>query len=222
MNTAILIPARLASTRFPEKMLQALNGKALIKHVYDICRNTGFDTIVLTDSKKIASIIPEAVITESADNGTERCSWFAKNTINNYQNFVNVQGDMPDVTEDIINAVANNLKKYEVSTAYTPMSEEERSNPHNVKVIHNGKTARWFGRGFTGYGDWHLGVYGYTRQSLLDYMNLRVYNEEHVEKLEQLRWLQNNYEIGVTQVEFNGLEINTPEDLKEWHNRNSH
>ena len=102
------------------------------------------------------------------------------------------------------------------------MSEDERSNPHNVKVIHNGKIARWFGRGFTGYGDWHLGVYGYTRQSLLDYMHLRVYNEENVEKLEQLRWLQNNYEVGVTQVEFNGLEINTPEDLKEWHNRNSH
>ena len=68
MNTAILIPARLASTRFPEKMLQALNGKALIKHVYDVCRNTGFDTIVLTDSKKIASIIPEAVKPAPFDN----------------------------------------------------------------------------------------------------------------------------------------------------------
>jgi len=220
MNTAILIPARLASTRFPEKMLQALNGKALIKHVYDICRSTGFDTIVLTDSKKISSLIPEAVITDTADNGTERCSWFVNNISNGYDNFINVQGDMPDINADIIHAVESNLENYSISTAYTQMSETERANPNSVKVIHNNKDARWFGRGFTGYGDWHLGVYGYTRQSLLDYMHLRVYNEETVEKLEQLRWLQNNYEIGVTQVDFDGLEINTPEDLKEWHSRN--
>ena len=68
MKTVILIPARLASTRFPEKMLQPLFDKPLIRHVYDECKKSGYDTFVLTDSKKIASIIPAAILTGKAEN----------------------------------------------------------------------------------------------------------------------------------------------------------
>ena len=76
MSTAILIPARAASTRFPNKPLALLNGVPMIRRVYDRCAVTGLDTFVLTDSKKIASLFPEGnVIIDDTDydNGTERC-----------------------------------------------------------------------------------------------------------------------------------------------------
>jgi 3-deoxy-manno-octulosonate cytidylyltransferase (CMP-KDO synthetase) len=96
------------------------------------------------------------------------------------------------------------------------MSNEQRSDPNSVKIIHNGRTAKWFGRGITGYGDHHLGVYGYKNYLLNSYSSLKVYPEEQIERLEQLRWIQNNVTIGVVEVEFNGIEINTKEDLDKW------
>ena len=54
------------------------------------------------------------------------------------------------------------------------------------------------------------------------YKKLEIPDEEHIEKLEQLRWLKNGWQIGCLNVNFNGVEINTPEDLEEWHNKNSH
>ena len=73
MKTAILIPARIQSSRFPEKMLQPIGKDPLILHVYNKCVQSGLDTFVLTDSKRVASIIPNAIMTDDADNGTERC-----------------------------------------------------------------------------------------------------------------------------------------------------
>jgi len=57
---------------------------------------------------------------------------------------------------------------------------------------------------------------------LLEYPNLVKTKEEEIEKLEQLRWLQNNIDIGIVKVDFDGIEINTPEDLEKWHKQNSH
>ena len=64
-------------------------------------------------------------------------------------------------------------------------------------------------------------MYGYSKRALKAYRSLIQFDEEKIEKLEQLRWLQNGYDISVFEVEFNGMEINTPEELKEWHRRNS-
>jgi 3-deoxy-manno-octulosonate cytidylyltransferase (CMP-KDO synthetase) len=70
------------------------------------------------------------------------------------------------------------------------------------------------------YGDHHLGIYGYNRETKAMYSVSRKFIEEDIEKLEQLRWIQNGIKIGVVEVEFNGIEINAPEDLIEWHRRN--
>jgi CMP-2-keto-3-deoxyoctulosonic acid synthetase len=69
----------------------------------------------------------------------------------------------------------------------------------------------------TGYGDWHLGVYGYKKNPLQMYHQLNVTKEEHVEKLEQLRWLKSGWQIGCLSVYFKGIEINSPEDVDAWH-----
>ena len=68
-----------------------------------------------------------------------------------------------------------------------------------------------------GYGDWHLGVYGYKRGALKMYPDLTITNEERIEGLEQLRWLKSGWTIGVTPtISFNGIEINDEEDLNKW------
>ena len=136
--------------------------------------------------------------------------------------YVNVQGDMPDITPAMIERCIEHLSKYSVTTLYTTMPKEKQNDSNTVKMIRAKDQALWFGRGMTGYGDWHLGIYGYSATALRMYKKLEIPNEEHIEKLEQLRWLKNGWQIGCLNVNFNGVEINTPEDLEEWHNKNSH
>jgi 3-deoxy-manno-octulosonate cytidylyltransferase (CMP-KDO synthetase) len=215
MNTAILIPARLDSTRFPNKMLAELDGVPLIQRVYEKCKQSGLSTYVVTPDEQIKDLIgKDTILVGDAENGTARCALAADYV--NYEYFINVQGDMPDITSDIILKVNELLNEYDVVTPYTKMSDEQRNDPNSVKIIHNGRTAKWFGRGITGYGDHHLGVYGYKNYLLNSYSALKVYPEEEIERLEQLRWIQNDVKIGVVEVEFNGIEINTKEDLDKW------
>ena len=224
LNIAICIPARIASTRFPDKPLALLNGEPMISRVYNRCRKTGLDTFVLTDSKRIASLFPHGdfIIQDAPyENGTERCAAFPH--INNYDAIINVQGDMPDITVDIIKAVANGIfiNDSPIVTVYTKMNKDLQKDPNSVKLIHTHDSAHWFCRAGLEYGAHHLGVYGYTCKALATYPSLHQFEEERIEKLEQLRWLQNNYTMSVFETEFTGMEINTPEDLIEWHRLNS-
>ena len=196
----------------------------MIRRVFERCRKTGLDTYVLTDDKRIADKFqPHQVIIDLTDyeNGTERCAGaIAMRTLDDYDQFVNVQGDMPDVTAELIEKCISSLSQYEVSTVYTAMPSKMQNDPNSVKMVRAGDQALWFGRGMTGYGDWHLGVYGYRKQALQSYPHLLVESEERIEKLEQLRWLKNGWQIGVQSVYFNGVEINTPEDVETWQQKN--
>lgn len=220
-NTVILIPARLKSTRFPEKMLADLNGKTLARHVWEKCISFGYPSYLISDSRKVLNQAPLNVFTQPADNGTDRCSIVAESNAWSYTKYINVQGDMPDITLDIIKAVEKQLDNYDVTTAYTKMTAEKQLDSNSVKMIHNGKTAHWFCRAPLEYGDHHIGVYGYRLESIAKYRYMQKFKEEEKEQLEQLRWIQNDVIMGVTEVEFDGLEINTPEDLEEWKKRNA-
>ena len=222
MSLAILIPARWGSTRFEGKPLAELNGVPLIKRVYDICKGTGFDTYVLTDDQRIYNVIgPDCIIDRTPyENGTERCKGAHMKDYVSYAHYVNVQGDMADVTPEIIVAAVDALKDCQVSTVYTEMPKEKQNDPNSVKMVRADDRALWFGRGMTGYGDWHLGIYGYDALALEQYPTT-VSTEEDIEKLEQIRWLKNGWQIGCKSVQYTGTEINTPEDLEEWHSKNS-
>jgi 3-deoxy-manno-octulosonate cytidylyltransferase (CMP-KDO synthetase) len=164
-----------------------------------------------------------SVIIDDTDyaNGTERCAGAIKlDYMQKYNKFINVQGDMPDVTLDMIEKALWHLQHYPVTTVFTAMPEDNQNDPNSVKMVRAGDQALWFGRGMTGYGDWHLGVYGYRRNALEMYTNLPVEREEEVEKLEQLRWLKNGWQVGCLSVYYNGVEINSPEDVDEWHTKN--
>ena len=224
-SSAILIPARYNSTRFPGKPLALLDGVPMIKRVYDACIASNLPTYVLTDNQEIYNMMGAGkciIDLEDYENGTERCAGaVAMRTLDEFDYFVNVQGDMPDVTVEMIEKCVSSLAHYPVSTVFAKMPEEEQNNPNSVKMVRAGDQALWFGRGMTGYGDWHLGVYGYRKTALQAYLHLQVPKEEHIEKLEQLRWLKRGWQIGCKSVYFNGVEINTPEDVEVWHNKNS-
>ncbi len=227
MKTAIFIPARYNSTRYPGKPLTMLNGKTMIQRVAETCKSSGYDTYVLTDNKTIAQAAQAAGVgfyidTENYDNGTERCAGaILSRKFKGYDSFVNVQGDMPDVTVAMIEKALMAVKYYSVGTVFTDMPKDKQNDLNSVKMVRAGDQALWFGRGMTGYGEWHLGVYSYRKNALESYAHLRIEKEEQVEKLEQLRWLKNGWQIGCYRVNFKGVEINTPEDVQEWEKINT-
>ena len=224
-SSAILIPARYQSTRFPGKPLCMLDGVPMIKRVYDACIASKIPTYVLTDDQRIAQVFKNtSVVIDDYpyENGTERCAGAINlDYMKKYDQFINVQGDMPDVTLQMIERCVEWLKYYPISTVWTDMPKDMQNNPDSVKMVRAGDQCLWFGRGMTGYGDWHLGIYGYKREALELYSNLEVTQEEEVEKLEQLRWLKSGWQIGCSSVQFNGTEINSPEDVDIWHKQNS-
>ena len=113
-STAILIPARYGSTRFPGKPLALLDNVPMIKRVFDAASKSGLPTYVLTDDTRIADMFEQhQVIIDLAEyeNGTERCAGaVAMRTLDEFDQFINVQGDMPDVTIDMIAKAQLQLK----------------------------------------------------------------------------------------------------------------
>ena len=219
MNTAILIPARYGSTRYQGKPLVELNGVPMIRRVYDACVASKMPTYVLTDDKRIAKVVgPRSLVDdEEYENGTERCAGAVRkfHPLNEFDSFINVQGDMPNVTIDMIQKTIDQLKNYPVTTMWSPLLPGDLLDRDRVKVITAGDRALWFGRGFA-YGNHHLGIYGYRRDALSVYPTLEVTREEHNEGLEQLRWLKAGYNIGALGTEFTGVEINNASDVELW------
>lgn len=224
-STAILIPARYGSSRYPGKPLAKLDGVPMIQRVYNTCVESGFPTFVLTDHLLIMDLIPDQnLIVRKHDfkNGTERCAGSLDSPmLKNFTKFINVQGDMPDITVSMIQTAKRLLDmQHRVVSLFTDMDESMQNDPNCVKLVTDNKgKALWFGRGMTGYGEHHLGVYGYYKKELTTYPKLDIPKEEDIEGLEQLRWLRNGYDIQCGKVSFNGIEINSPEDVDKWHDK---
>ena len=130
---------------------------------------------------------------------------------------------MPGVTVGMIKTVDRILRmNYPLATLFKRMEQTLQNDSNSVKLItDNSGKALWFGRGVTGYGEHHLGVYGYHRDMLEKYPQLQKYPEEDIEKLEQLRWLKNSCNMQCGMVEWDGIEINTPDDVRKWHESNN-
>jgi 3-deoxy-manno-octulosonate cytidylyltransferase (CMP-KDO synthetase) len=213
MKTAIVIPARLDSTRFPNKMLCDVGGQTLIRRVYEQCLTTGFDVYVATDSQEIADQVDNAVFAYDCENGTARIAEAYKQ-MPHYDCIINVQGDMVVVPIEDVLKLPDLLDMHDVATLKHPMLLwQQQHDPNTVKVISSNGEAHWFCRAPLKYGDWHYGIYAYRTSALKRYRELTVYPEESIESLEQLRWIQNGYTIGIIDAGY-AAEINTPADLK--------
>ena len=166
MNIAIVIPARLESTRLKHKMLMMFDGIPLIRLVFDKCRTMGYDCFVVTDSKKIAQHISResVIMSDEAENGTARIRSVLKK-LEGYDTIINIQGDMLDISYQTVKPFIDRAKHdFSVYTGYTKGCE-----PSDVKVIHQAGKAMWFTRAPIGYGDRHIGIYMYRPQALCAY-----------------------------------------------------
>jgi 3-deoxy-manno-octulosonate cytidylyltransferase (CMP-KDO synthetase) len=125
----------------PAKPLIKLGGKWMIQRVYDECLKSKLDTYVLTDDWKIAEVMnaPSHIVVEETKqfaNGTERCADAIRHhRFDQYDQFINVQGDMPDVSFDMIVSTLQQLQHNSVATMYTNMKRDLQNDPNCVKMI---------------------------------------------------------------------------------------
>ena len=213
-STAIIIPARHNSTRFPGKALVEIDGQPLVKRVADRCRASGYPVYITTDDERIANAVNSEYTTliDTAEyrNGTERCAGLLSQ---DYM-FVNVQVDLCDVTPEMIEKTVWHLQHYAITTLWSSLTKRGSWDSNTVKLINSGDVAQWFTRHIIyNYGHHHLGLYGIRRRELQHYADLEVTAEEQLESLEQLRWIKAGYTIGALGIDHTSRSIDVPGDL---------
>ncbi len=237
MKTIGIIPARFASTRFPGKPLTEINGKTMIRRVYEqaIKAESLDHVVVATDDERIANEIKSfggAVIFTQPhhQSGTDRCAEVAT-LIPGYDVAINIQGDEPYIDPRQIDLLVSCFTDSQVQLATLIKeihTEEELFNTNIPKVVINVKAeAIYFSRHPVPYlrnaerPDWmhshqfykHIGIYGYTMPTLLEITKLGPSSLEKAESLEQLRWIENGYTIQTKITAIETIAIDTPEDL---------
>ncbi len=228
MNIAILIPARLNSTRFPKKLLTKVQGKTIIEWTYMGARQSkkAHMCAVLCDCLEIKQAIEKiggkAYLVEGDFNsGTDRIAHFVKNQ--HYDVIVNVQGDEPLIDENTIDDLIDFFisKKLQMATLATPCNDCA-NNINDVKVIiDKNNFAMYFSRSkipfdANPYYNYlkHIGIYIYTKETLLFLHSQKPTQLEQAEKLEQLRALEHSIKIGVLTTSKRFIGIDTQEDLQ--------
>ena len=218
-STAIIIPARYNSTRFPGKALALVDGEPLVKRVADRCRASGYPVYISTDDQRIADVVKDSyttlVDTKEYRNGTERCAGLlSQDYMLDYTQFVNVQVDLCDVTPEMIEKTVWHLQHYSITTLWSELTKRGSWDSNTVKLINSGDVAQWFTRHIIyNYGHHHLGLYGIRRRELQHYTDLEVTREEQLESLEQLRWIKAGYTIGALAIDHTSRSIDVPADL---------
>lgn len=240
MKVLVLIPARYASTRFPGKPLAKIAGKEMILRVCGQVAATGYDLAVATDDSRIYDTVTAAgyrAVMTRADHpsGTDRLAEAYAKIGGNYDVVVNVQGDEPFIRPEQINDIVGIFTKYpdtRLATLARPYpqdrSYEGLEDPNMVKlVMGDDGRALYFSRSVIPYlrgvdkKDWparhqyysHIGIYAYTPSALAEIVKIPRGSLEIAESLEQLRWLQNGYEVRVAVSDFPTIGIDTTEDL---------
>lgn len=229
MNPVILIPARLASTRLPNKPLATIGDAPMIVQVLRraVASRVG-DVVVACDSDSIKQEIEKAggraVLTDpNLPSGSDRI-YQALQTIDpdsRYDTVINVQGDMPTLDPAIILQAANLLTDPQVDIATLAAvirDEQEKHDPAVVKIALAGKRALYFSRSLIPHGEGphyhHIGIYAYRRKALERFVSLPPSALEQREKLEQLRALEAGMRIDVAVVDTVPLGVDTPETLE--------
>jgi len=227
-----MIPARLASTRFPQKLLQFLGDKTVIAMVYAAVKKTALfdDVIVVTDSEAIYAAIEKeggtVVMSRGThESGTDRIAEAAAGM--DVDVIVNVQGDTPFIQRAALEGLVQQFEDETVQVASIMQhlqDDQQIQNPNVVKVCVDKKgNALYFSRSIIPYRRdatapamyyKHVGVYAFRKKALLDFTSWPVSLLEGTEKLEQLRYLENGVPLRMVLADFASVEIDTPEDLE--------
>ena len=238
MKSLGIIPARFESSRFPGKPLVKIGDKTMIHRVYEQCQKASSltEVIVATDDARIfdhvISFGGKVKMTDSNHlTGTDRIAEVAA-SMEDFDIMVNIQGDEPFIHPKQIESVIDIFEKNEKAEIATGVKLIENQpdifNPNVVKCVFgkNGK-ALLFSRSPIPFlrneekEDWdvsnfykHIGMYAFRRNTLLEITKLSPGRLEKLESLEQLRWLENGFEIYTTELPFDSFGIDTPEDLE--------
>ena len=239
MKFIAIIPARYASTRFPAKPLAMLGGKRVIERVYEQVAGATDKTVVATDDSRIYEAVKafggevEMTSTEHRS-GTDRCWEAYQKQGEQFDVVINVQGDEPFIQPSQIETLKScfNDPDTDIATLVKPFSADDPisalENPNSPKVvIDRDMRALYFSRSVIPYlrgverSEWlkhhtfykHIGIYGFRADVLRAVTSLPQSTLEVAESLEQLRWLENGYKIGVGISEVETIGIDTPEDL---------
>lgn len=234
-NSLILVPARFGSSRFPGKPLAKINNKTMIEYVLNNCAQSGFDYAIVTDNDEIEKKVQEVGgnvvrVDDDVTTGSERIAlafqrFFAKKT---YERIINVQGDEPLLDANIIKSIAkaHSNSDFDIYTAVKKrsMSEADFLNKNVVKCIKSETTGQclYFSRcGVPSNqtdddANWfqHIGLYSYRPAALMNFVSLKESYYERLERLEQLRALENGMTIGALEIDINLIGVDTPEDIK--------
>jgi 3-deoxy-manno-octulosonate cytidylyltransferase (CMP-KDO synthetase) len=232
MKKVAMIPARYAASRFPGKLMQKLGDKTVIRRVYEAVSATGLfdDVIVVTDSNVIEeeiNTIDGRVIRSKKEHqsGSDRIAEAIADL--DVDIVINVQGDEPFIQREPLEKLVRLFDDASVqvgSLMRKITSEEELNASSSVKVVVNKKNdALYFSRSVIPFVAnnavkpqhyLHVGVYGFRKEALLRFTNWPAGELEQVEKLEQLRYLENSVVIRMALVDFKSMAIDTPEDLE--------
>lgn len=225
-----VIPARLASTRLPRKILRPIAGRPMLAWVWEAARACPQldELLVATDSDEIANLCHEngwrcELTSPALASGTDRVHAVSQKI--DADVYVNIQGDEPLLKPEHLTALLQPFAKphVEVSTLKVPCSPENIHNPNAVKVITaaDGR-ALYFSRATIPYNRdgnpalyWkHIGLYAYRKAALQRFPTLPVSTLEHTERLEQLRFLENGVSLYVEPTSFDTIGVDTEEDLR--------
>ena len=230
----ILIPARIGSSRFPNKVLADIGGMPMVIRTAKAVENID-DVVIATDSKEVIEIAQKyqikAVLTsDQHQSGTDRIyEAVQKLGLKEDEIIINVQGDEPFIETEVVQAIYNltksNKEKHNIvmNSCYKAINNPEADDPNIVKVVTDkNDIALYFSRAkipyprdhhFDSYKG-HIGIYGFTVKSLQTFCKLTPAPLEDIEKLEQLRAHYHGYEIAMTEVKTESFGIDTPEDLE--------
>jgi 3-deoxy-manno-octulosonate cytidylyltransferase (CMP-KDO synthetase) len=233
----VVIPARMKSTRLPEKPLHLIGTRPMIEYVYRGCKESKLNPVIIiaTDDERIVqkcktfiSGKDQVLMTpETLQTGTDRVAWVAKDLDFDY--VLNVQGDEPLMNGELLDKLIETTflcdEKTPVATLATRCSDkDEFMNTNSVKVVlDNFGKALYFSRAGIPASRMlrdkidflkHLGLYGFRRNFLLNTNKLEKTNLETQESLEQLRFMANGYGIKVAVVDAELASVDTLEDVK--------
>lgn len=231
MKAIAIIPARLASTRLPRKILRQIAGRPMLAHVYEAARACELlqDVIVATDSDEIAAVCRQngwhyRLTSPEHRSGTDRVHEVAETVAADV--YVNVQGDEPLARREHLDVLMNLMsnEQVQVGTIKTPCPAEDLNNPNAVKVVTalDGRALYFsratipFDRDRTGAVPYykHLGFYAYRKPALDAFCAWPESELERSERLEQLRFLDHGVTIHVAETPYDTVGVDTEEDLK--------
>lgn len=243
MNNIVIIPARLGSSRLPRKVILDICGKPMVQHVYEAAKKAKYidEVYIAVDTVEVEEVCKTftsniIMTSQNHESGTDRLAEAVEKI--DAENIINVQGDEPLIDPNLINELALALQNSNiqmVSAMHKINTTEELKSPNVVKVtVDKNNHALYFSRSIIPHhrDEWesllnhhttipeplnfykHIGIYGYKKEFLIQYSNMEQTYLERLEKLEQLRVLENEYRIKMIETLYESIGVDTIEDLK--------